>query len=99
MADRADFEGFVGSRSPHLLRVAYLRTRDWALAVDLLQTALTKSWFAWGRIDESPEAYVRLTMVTTYTSWWRRKWRHEVATERLPEIGIGSHAETYTDRQ
>ena len=85
MADRTDFDGFVESRSPRLLRTAYLLTRDWALAEDLLQTALTKAWFAWGRIEESPEAYVRRTMVTTCTSWWRRKWRGEVATERMPE--------------
>ncbi|HYN74769.1 MAG TPA: SigE family RNA polymerase sigma factor, partial [Candidatus Limnocylindria bacterium] len=51
---------------------------------DLLQTALTKAWFAWPRID-APEAYVRKTMVTTYTSWWRRKWRSEVPTQVLVE--------------
>ena len=84
MADRAEFDAFVDARSPRLLRTAYLLTRDWALAEDLLQTSLTKAWFAWGRID-APEAYVRRTLVTTYTSWWRRKWRAEVPTSELPE--------------
>jgi RNA polymerase sigma-70 factor (sigma-E family) len=98
VADRTDFDGFVESRSPRLLRTAYLLTRDWASAEDLLQTALTKAWFAWGRIEESPEAYVRRTMVTTYTSWWRRKWRAEVATERLPEPTADGHADAADDR-
>jgi RNA polymerase sigma-70 factor (sigma-E family) len=84
VADRAEFDAFVEARSPRLLRTAYLLTRDWALAEDLLQAALTKAWFAWGRID-APEAYVRRTLVTTYTSWWRRKWRAEVPTSDLPE--------------
>ena len=47
MADRAGFEEFVAARSPRLLRVCYLLTRDWASAEDLLQTSLAKAWFAW----------------------------------------------------
>jgi DNA-directed RNA polymerase specialized sigma24 family protein len=53
------FDDFVAARSTHLLRTAYLLTRDHALAEDLLQAALTKSWFAWGRIAGNPEPYVR----------------------------------------
>ncbi len=85
MADRSEFAGFVAARSPRLLRTAYLLTRDWALAEDLLQTALAKSWFAWGRLDDDPEAYVRKVIVNTYASWWRRKWRGETPTEVLPD--------------
>ena len=85
MVERAEFEDFVEARSGRLLRTAYLLTRDLGTAEDLLQTALAKAWFAWSRIDTNPEAYVRRTMVTTYTSWWRRKWRHETPTESLPE--------------
>lgn len=80
-----DFDEFVSARSTALLRTAYLLTHDHALAEDLLQTALTKAWFAWRRIDDSPEAYVRRILVNTYASWWRRKWNGEYATEELPE--------------
>ena len=66
-AERSTFDDFVATRSSSLLRTAYLLTRDHALAEDLLQTALTKAWFAWGRID-APEAYVRRTMLTTSSS-------------------------------
>ncbi|MFF0340005.1 SigE family RNA polymerase sigma factor [Kribbella sp. NPDC004875] len=80
------FDAFVAGRSPALLRTAYLLTRDHALAEDLVQTALAKAWFHWSRITEdNPEPYVRRILVTTYSSWWRRKWNHEIPTEDLPE--------------
>lgn len=85
MDARADFDAFVGARSSALLRTAYLLTRDHALAEDLLQTALTKAWFAWRRIDGDPEAYVRKILVNTYATWWRRRWNGEHATDELPE--------------
>ncbi|WP_329429035.1 SigE family RNA polymerase sigma factor [Streptosporangium sp. NBC_01495] len=84
MADRAIFQDFVVTRSDRLLRFAYLLTHNWATAEDLLQESLAKAWFAWPGIDE-PEAYVRRVLVTTYTSWWRRRWRRELPVDGLPE--------------
>ena len=85
MADRSGFDEFVATRSPALLRTAYLLTGDHGLAEDLLQTALAKCWFAWGRIDGPPEPYVRRALATTYATWWRRRWRRERPTGVLPE--------------
>ena len=85
MADKVDFDVFVVSRSPALLRTAYLLVHDEDLAEDLLQTSLTKAWFAWKRIDGDPEPYVRRVLVTTSTSWWRRRWTQERPTGSLPE--------------
>lgn len=82
---RDDFDAFVAARSTRLLRTAYLLTHDRSLAEDLLQTALAKAWFAWGRIDGAPEAYVRRIMVNTYATWWRRRWNGEESTGELPE--------------
>ena len=79
------FDEFVAARSTHLLRTAYLLTRDHDLAEDLLQTALTRAWFRWSRIDGDPEPYVRKVLVNTYASWWRRKWNGETPSEELPE--------------
>ncbi len=81
----ADFDEFVIARSTSLLRTAYLLTHDHALAEDLLQTVLTKAWFAWDRIEGRPEPYVRKMLLNTYSSWWRRKWNGEMATDELPE--------------
>jgi RNA polymerase sigma-70 factor (sigma-E family) len=82
---RPDFEEFVVVCSDRLLRTAYLLTRDAGLAEDLLQTALTKTWFAWDRLEDQPEPYVRKILVNTYATWWRRKWRGEQPTHDLPE--------------
>lgn len=94
---RISFDGFVLGRTDRLLRTAYLLTRDHALAEDLLQTALTRAWTAWHRIDTDPEPYVRKILVNTYATWWRRKWTGERPTEVLPETAganeIDSHAE------
>jgi RNA polymerase sigma-70 factor (sigma-E family) len=80
------FDAFVLARSGRLLRTAYLLTQDYALAEDLLQTALAKVWFAWSRIDGGdPEPYVRKVLVNTYSTWWRRRWNGEQPTEELPE--------------
>src|SRR5262245_61308459 len=85
MADAAEFDEFVHARSPRLLRVAYLLTRDWALAEDLLQTAFARSWGAWHRIEGDPEPFVRKVLVNTYSSWWRRRWHGERPTDDLPD--------------
>ncbi|MGN6575006.1 MAG: SigE family RNA polymerase sigma factor [Nocardioides sp.] len=84
-----DFDGFVVTRSPALMRTAWLLTGDWQLAEDLLQTALAKAYLAWHRIGPGrEEAYVRRVLVTTYSTWWRRRWRGELPTEHLPETAV-----------
>ena len=95
---RAEYEAFVRARWPHLLRVAYLLTRDWAAGEDLVQTALVKVWFAWRRIDGDPEPYVRRTIVTTFLSQRRRRWRAELAQEQVPEPEPLDQTAGYGDR-
>jgi len=98
MADRSGFDEFVATRSPALLRTAYLLTGDHGLAEDLLQTALAKCWFAWGRIDGLPEPYVRRALATTYATWWRRRWRGERPTGQLPDRGDPAATSHVEDR-
>jgi len=82
----APFADFVAVRGQSLQRTAFLLTGDWALAEDLLQTALARVYPRWQRITrDDPEAYVRRVLVNTWSSWWRRKWRGERPTEALPE--------------
>jgi len=83
---RAGFAEFVHARGTALHRTAYLLTGDWGVAEDLLQTALAKSYLRWDRIDATdPEPYVRRVIVNTYASWWRRRWRHEVPHDVVPD--------------
>ncbi|MFG2767679.1 SigE family RNA polymerase sigma factor [Streptomyces rubiginosohelvolus] len=85
-AAETDFEDFVRTQGPRLLRMAWLLTGDAHLAEDLLQTALAKVWPRWHVIAESqPEAYVRKTIIHTHATWWRRRWRGETPYEHLPE--------------
>jgi RNA polymerase sigma-70 factor (sigma-E family) len=85
-ATTVPFAEFVAARGQALQRTAYLFTGDWALAEDLLQTALTRAYPRWDRIvRDDPEAYVRRVIVNTWSSWWRRKWRGETPTAQLPD--------------
>ena len=80
------FEDFVAGRGQALQRFGYALTGDWALAEDLLQTALARAYPRWSRIQrDDPESYVRKVMVNTWSSWWRRKWRGELPAVELPE--------------
>ena len=83
----AGFAEFVEGRQRTLQRTAWLLTGDWALAEDLVQTALSRVWPRWERITrrDDPEIYVRKVMLNTWLTWRRRKWRAEHATESLPD--------------
>jgi RNA polymerase sigma-70 factor (sigma-E family) len=85
--DEAAFRDFVAGRWSSLLRTAYLLTGDQHRAEDLLQTSLAKLWLVWGRVGaEHPEAYVRRILITTSTSWWRRRWHGErPMSDHMPE--------------
>jgi RNA polymerase sigma-70 factor (sigma-E family) len=99
--DEEGFREFVARRQLALLRTAYLLTGDWGTAEDLLQTALTKTYLARHRIRDPAaiEAYVRAALVTTSTSWWRRRWHGERPTEQLPESSTGGdRTAAYDDR-
>jgi RNA polymerase sigma-70 factor (sigma-E family) len=86
------FTDFVGTRGQALQRFGYLLTSDWALAEDLLQTALARAYPRWSRIEsDNPEAYVRKIMVNTWSSWWRRRWRGEVPTGAVPDLAGRDH--------
>ncbi|MFZ0160908.1 MAG: SigE family RNA polymerase sigma factor [Kineosporiaceae bacterium] len=86
MREPEDFETFVATRSPALLRTAYLLTGGNAHdAEDLVQTALVKAVPAWSRIRGNPEPYVRRIMVNENVSRWRRHRGREVLTDTPPD--------------
>lgn len=85
-----EFAEFVTRWSPALLRVAFLLTSDRGEAEDLLQTALLKTSRHWGRLSdrEAAYAYVRRVLVTTHTSWRRRRRVHEVLLDQFPDRAV-----------
>ena len=71
----ADFSEFIRSRTPALLRTAYLLTGDHHLAEDLVQDALARTHRAARRLrdDGHFEAYTRTAMYHLQVSRWRRR--------------------------
>ncbi len=100
MAADDDFREFAVARGRSLRRTAYLLTGDHQHAEDLLQVTLTKVYLAWDRIREpsAAEAYARRTLVTTYTSWWRRRSWHERPTDQAPDRPAPDSSEALDDR-
>ena len=85
----AEFEAFVDHSGRRLLTTAGLLTGQRHTAEDLYQATLLATWRAWEGIHTSPEAFARRTMVTTYASWWRRRWNGEQPTDDLPDGPTG----------
>jgi RNA polymerase sigma-70 factor (sigma-E family) len=85
--DGVGFEDFVSREQPALLRLAVLLAGDRGHAEDLVQTALLKTYRHWGRITRNgePTAYVRRVLVTTHTSWRRRRSTTEQVVAQLPD--------------
>lgn len=92
MAGKDGFDEFVATRSMRFMRTARLLTSNWVAAEGLVQDAMTKAWFAWSRLNDDPEAYVRRIVVTTYISQSRRRWRSELPADGIPDhAGAGPH--------
>ncbi|MDB1086152.1 SigE family RNA polymerase sigma factor [Streptomyces sp. ACA25] len=81
------FTTYVQARGPVLMRTARSLTANPSDAEDLLQTALTKTYLAWERIEDhrALDGYVRRALVNTRTSQWRKRRVDEYAVEELPE--------------
>ena len=81
-----DFELYLRDAWPRLVRSAWLLTGDWQRAEDLVQTVLVRAYPRWQRLrHDSPDGYLRQMLVTTYLSWWRRRWRGEIPASEVPE--------------
>lgn len=88
----SEFDSFVRTRTPALLRSAYLLTGDQHLAEDLVQSALARTHRSWNRLHHSgnAEAYTRKTMYHLQVSWWRRRRVAESLPGDLPEPRRGA---------
>src|SRR4051794_3795131 len=86
----AAFRAFVAARRPALVRTAtLLAAGDAHAAEDLVQTALTRLYVAWPRVDREhgPEAYARRILVNALVDERRRPWsRRESSRAELPDV-------------
>lgn len=98
--DQAAFAEFAAARAGALYRAAYLMIGDHALAEDLVQEALTKTYVAWPRLRDkgNAEAYARKVITTTAITWWRRRsWSAEKPRDDVPEVAVGDHSDRIGD--
>ena len=87
MSPPEQFPDFVRGASPQLLHTAWLLTGDRHRAEDLVQTALVRTYAAWGRVrSEDATAYARRVLVNAHTDWWRRRPWRERPLDELPEL-------------
>jgi RNA polymerase sigma-70 factor (sigma-E family) len=87
VADDAAFRTFVETHGPTLLHAARLLTGDHHRGEDLVQTALTKVYLKWDKLDE-PLPYARRVLVTSHIDATRRRWWGERPSETLPDEGV-----------
>ncbi|MFJ8105615.1 SigE family RNA polymerase sigma factor [Streptomyces sp. NPDC096132] len=77
----SEYQAFVISRWPRLMRTAFLLTGEQHAAEDLVQTTLEQVYAAWRRVAsaDDPEAYVRRVMINAHARRYRRKLREFLA--------------------
>lgn len=94
-----DFDAWVSHRGAHLLRFAYLITRDRNRAEEVVQDALVAAYPRWSRIASDPDAYVRRCIVNANISAWRRIFRRETLVDDPSILGEAGpdHAIAHAD--
>ncbi len=77
-----DFVAYYTARAGHLRNTAYLLCGDWHLAEDLTQTAFTKLYRAWDRVErhDALDRYARRVLLRAFLDERRRPWRRESST-------------------
>lgn len=78
----ADFVAYYEARAVAVRKTAYVLCGDWHLAEDLAQTAFTKLYQAWHRLEryEALDGYVRQVLLRAFLDERRRPWRREHVT-------------------
>jgi RNA polymerase sigma-70 factor (sigma-E family) len=87
-SDRTQFDEFMASRWPGLVRLAFGLTGDKWLAEDLAQTALASAYASWWRVRraDDPDAYVRRILINASKSRRRRSRASEQAAGPPAEV-------------
>jgi len=98
-----NFEEFAATRMPGVLRFAAILAGERAIAEDLAQEVLIRTYSRWDRIGglDRPELYVRKMMLNEFLSWRRRSWRQIPAGDRTLELvsAAPDHAAEHTERE
>ncbi|MBL7257873.1 SigE family RNA polymerase sigma factor [Paractinoplanes lichenicola] len=87
MTDDEQFVEFANAHAERLRTTAFMLCRDWHLAQDLTQNALTKLFLSWRRAAQSDNlmAYAQKILLRVFLDHRRRRSSSESATEVLLE--------------
>lgn len=90
-----DFTAYATQAASRLRDTAYLMCRDWHLADDLTQTALTKLYLAWPRVSkvEDVDAYARKVLLRSFLDHRRRRSASEVVTATFDDAATTDSAD------
>lgn len=99
-ADIDGYREYVTARLEPLRRTAYLLCGDWHTADDLVSTALVKLLRHWRRVSvmDSPDAYVRRTLLRVWLDERRRPWRRESAWAEVPDRAVRADTDDTAER-
>jgi RNA polymerase sigma-70 factor (sigma-E family) len=86
----AAFAAFVRAERGRLVATGRLLTAgDAHLAEDLVQTALTRVYLAWGKVRDNRAAYARRVLVNSFIDHRRKPFvRREAATDVFPDRAV-----------
>jgi RNA polymerase sigma-70 factor (sigma-E family) len=92
MTDDDEFAEFANAHAERLRTTAFMLCRDWHLAQDLTQTALTKLFLSWRRAVQADNlvAYAQKILLRAYLDHRRRR----SSTESTPGV---LHEPTYRE--
>jgi RNA polymerase sigma-70 factor (sigma-E family) len=86
-----EFEEFCREQLGALVRFAAALTGDTALAQDLVQDALIRTWPRWAKVSrlDRPDLYLRKMVVNGHLSW-RRRW-YQRSVRASPDMAEVTH--------
>ncbi|MBB5868926.1 RNA polymerase sigma-70 factor (sigma-E family) [Allocatelliglobosispora scoriae] len=90
-SDEDEFHAYVAVRMDRWRRTAYLLSRDWHTADDLVAVTIGKIYRHWKRVSQAdnPDAYAQRILTRSWLDEQRRPWRRrENSQARLPETEL-----------
>jgi len=98
--DTSEFREFIAARLDSLRRTAFVLSRDWHTADDLVSETIIKLLRRWSRIDETanPDAYAHRVLLSVWLDERRRPWRRESPSITLPDTARTDHVGDAVDR-
>ncbi|MEU8000503.1 SigE family RNA polymerase sigma factor [Catellatospora sp. NPDC049111] len=89
-AEEERFRAFVAERMDRWRRTAYLLSRDWHTADDLVSVTIGKLYRHWRKVRAAgnPDAYAQRVLTRAWLDEVGRPWRRERATSALPEQAV-----------